>query len=151
MESLGQDVRYACRLIKRSPGFTAVAALAIALGIGPTTTILSVANALLLRTPSGVVEPGTLVAPPWPDELPEIVYIDHYGNAVTGVWAEGLERDAVVEVPGRRCAFRRTFAEAGAGEAFWYQNANGLVEIALNQGSAAQQLGLAVGTQIRLS
>jgi S-adenosylmethionine hydrolase len=101
--------------------------------------------------PGEAVEPGTLVAPPWPDELPEIVYIDHYGNAVTGVWAEGLERDAVVEVPGRRCAFRRTFAEAGAGEAFWYQNANGLVEIALNQGSAAQQLGLAVGTQIRLS
>ncbi len=61
MESLRQDVRYAFRLIKRSPGFTAVAALAIALGIGPTTTILSVANASLLRTPAGVLEPATLV------------------------------------------------------------------------------------------
>jgi S-adenosylmethionine hydrolase len=96
------------------------------------------------------VEADTLVAPPWPDELPEILYVDHYGNAVTGVRAAALERDAVVEVAGRRCAFRRTFAEAESGEAFWYQNANGLVEIALNQGSAAQQLGLAVGTHIRL-
>ena len=61
MKSLEQDVRYALRLIKRSPGFTAVAALAIALAIGPTTTVLSVANALLIRTPPGIEEPGKLV------------------------------------------------------------------------------------------
>lgn len=61
MKSVEQDVRYALRVIKRSPGFTAVAALAIALAIGPTTTILSVANALLFRAPPGVEEPGELV------------------------------------------------------------------------------------------
>ena len=93
----------------------------------------------------------TLVAPPWPDELREILYVDHYGNAVTGVRAEAVERAAVVEVAGRHCVFRRTFAEAAAGEAFWYRNANGLVEVALNQGNAARQLGLAVGTQIGVS
>ena len=101
--------------------------------------------------PGEAVGTDTLVAPPWPDELPEILYVDHYGNAVTGVRAEALDRDAVVEVAGRRCAFRRTFAEAAAGEAFWYRNANGLVEVALNQASAARQLGLAVGTQIQVS
>jgi S-adenosylmethionine hydrolase len=101
--------------------------------------------------PGEAVDADSLVAPPWPDELAEVLYIDHYGNAVTGVRAEALERAAVVEVAGRRCAFRRTFAEAAAGEAFWYPNANGLVEVALNQGSAAQQLGLAVGTQIGVS
>jgi len=101
--------------------------------------------------PGEAVEAGTLVAPSWPDELAEVLYVDHYGNAVTGVRAQTLERDAEVEVAGRRCAFRRTFAEAESGEAFWYQNANGLVEVALNQGSAAQQLGLAVGTPIQLS
>jgi S-adenosylmethionine hydrolase len=101
--------------------------------------------------PGEAVGADTLVAPPWPDELPEILYVDHYGNAVTGVRAEALGRDAVVEVAGRRCAFRRTFAEAATGEAFWYPNANGLVEVALNQGSAAQQLGLAVGMQIGVS
>jgi hypothetical protein len=54
MATLTQDVRYAARLLRRSPGFTAMAALTIALGIGPTTTIFSVANSLLIRTPPGV-------------------------------------------------------------------------------------------------
>jgi len=100
--------------------------------------------------PGEAVQAGTLVTPSWPDELAEILYVDHYGNAVTGVRADALEPDAVLEVAGRHCAFRRTFAEAEPGEAFWYRNANGLVEVALNQGSAAQQLDLAVGTRIRL-
>ncbi len=100
--------------------------------------------------PGQAIEPGDLVAPPWPDELPEIVYVDHYGNAVTGLRASALSRDDAVEAAGRSCAFRRTFAEAEGGVAFWYENANGLVELALNQGSAAQRLGLAVGMQVRL-
>jgi predicted permease len=61
MASLSQDIRYALRLLRRSPGFTAIAALTIALGVGPTTTIFSVANSLLIRTPPGVRDPGTLV------------------------------------------------------------------------------------------
>jgi len=36
------------------------------------------------------------------------------------------------------------------GRAFWYENANGLVEIAVNQGSAARDLGLTLGTAISL-
>jgi len=100
--------------------------------------------------PGDAVAADTLLLPPWPDELPEVVYVDHYGNAVTGLRASALSRDAVVQVAGRSCACRRTFAEAGAGEAFWYRNANGLVELALNQGSAAQQMGLAVGSRIGL-
>jgi S-adenosylmethionine hydrolase len=44
----------------------------------------------------------------------------------------------------------RTFAEAAVGEAFWYANANGLVEVAVNQGHAAALLGLALGTPVEL-
>jgi len=61
MAGLSQDIRYALRLLGRSPGFTAIAAMTIALGVGPTTTIFSVANSLLIRTPPGVRDPGTLV------------------------------------------------------------------------------------------
>jgi predicted permease len=56
-----QDVRYAARLLRRNPVFTLVATLSLAIGIGANTTIVTVANALLLRAPAGVSEPDRLV------------------------------------------------------------------------------------------
>ena len=50
MESLRQDVRYAIRTLRRRPGFTAVAVTTLALGIGATTAVFSVADALLFRS-----------------------------------------------------------------------------------------------------
>jgi putative ABC transport system permease protein len=61
METLRQDLRYALRTLQATPTVTLVAALVIAIGVGATTTMFSVANALLLRPPVGVVEPERLV------------------------------------------------------------------------------------------
>lgn len=85
----------------------------------------------------------------WPDDLAEVIYVDHFGNAMTGLRA-AVVAPAAVLVAGRQLPHAVTFGAVAVGEGFWYENANGLVELAVNQGSAAQQLGLAIGTPVEV-
>ena len=79
------------------------------------------------------------------DDLPEIIYIDHYGNAHTGMRARGIPRDALLVAGPRRLPYARVYSEVEEGGAFWYENSQGLAEIAVNCGSAAQLLNLNIG------
>ena len=61
LDTTRQDARYAARALGRSPLFTLTALLSLAIGIGATTAIVTVANTLLLRPPPGVGNPERVV------------------------------------------------------------------------------------------
>lgn len=103
------------------------------------------------RLARGETPPGVMVecsCNDWPDDLAEVIYVDHFGNAMTGMRAAAVPFGTVIAVAGRQLPHAITFGAVAPGEAFWYENANGLIELAVNQGSAAQQLGLTVGTPV---
>jgi S-adenosylmethionine hydrolase len=88
--------------------------------------------------------------PDWPDDLPEIVYIDRYGNAMTGLRAALLPDRARLAVAGRVLGRARTFSDVPDGEAMWYENSNGLAEIAVNSGRADAVLRVAIGSPVAI-
>lgn len=86
----------------------------------------------------------------WPEDLARIVYIDRYGNAMTGWRAAKMGDKATVAAYRRQIPRARTFAEVAPGEALWYENSNGLVEIAVNRGRADQMLSIPLGATITI-
>jgi hypothetical protein len=94
--------------------------------------------------------PDAIARPTWPDDLPRIIYIDGYGNAMTGLRAKTLGRSTVLEVNGVQIRRHRTFADVPPGEPLWYANANGLAEIAVNQGRATELLHLRPGLPVEV-
>ncbi|WP_375594760.1 SAM-dependent chlorinase/fluorinase [Algihabitans albus] len=90
----------------------------------------------------------SLIGADWPDSLAEVVYLDTYGNAITGLPAAALSDRARLAVGGRTLQRAETFGAVAPGTAFWYANACGLIEISVNRGSAAEQLGLHIGSPL---
>jgi S-adenosylmethionine hydrolase len=85
------------------------------------------------------------------DDSAEVIYIDHYGNAMTGLRAGTVSRERCLDTGGRRLRYARVFSDMKLGEAFWYENSIGLIEIAANAASAATMLDLAVGQPVAVA
>ncbi|HUJ86159.1 MAG TPA: SAM-dependent chlorinase/fluorinase [Burkholderiales bacterium] len=105
----------------------------------------------------GRVPAGWLAAPRAPRvlldaaDLAQVIYVDHYGNAMTGLRAAYVALGARLRAGGRVLARAQTFSVLRRGAAFWYENSLGLVEIAANRASAARKLGLRVGSRVAVS
>jgi len=109
---------------------------------------------VVARLAHGEMPPGVLID--WPvsvtvaNDLSEVIFIDHYGNAVTGLRASSIAPTASLKIGEQIIMRANTFCDVAVGQVFCYENANGLMEIAINQGSAAHELGLSIGTQCGL-
>ncbi len=94
------------------------------------------------------VPPASCVGHAWPSDLDEVIYVDRFGNLVTGRRGVALPVDCEIRVGPHRLPWARTFSERPHGAPFWHVNALGLVELSVNQGSAAELLGLKVGDTV---
>lgn len=81
-------------------------------------------------------------------ELQKVIYIDHYGNAMTGIRAAAANSSNILRVGSYTVPYARVFSDVTAGESFWYPNSIGLVEIAMNRGHAAQALKINLGDEV---
>lgn len=81
-----------------------------------------------------------------PGDLLRVIYVDHYGNAWSGVRA--VPQDTRVSAAGELFKHSDTFGRVGKGEGFWFINSVGLLELAVNRGSAAHTFGLKVGDPV---
>lgn len=84
------------------------------------------------------------------EDLARVIYLDHFGNAWTGM--RGLEIPKNVRLLAKGVSFNHSesFGFVGRGEGFWFVNSVGLVELAVNRGSAAQSFNLLVGDPVQI-
>ena len=104
LDMLGQDLRYGARLLRRNPLFTLTAALSLAIGIGATTSIFTVANGLLFRSATGVTDPDRLVdiariergdTSVDPISYPDLLDLRRRTTTVQGIYAYQLELEPI--------------------------------------------------------
>lgn len=94
------------------------------------------------------VDAGTCVGHAWAPLLDEVIYADRFGNLMLGRRGDSISREHVIDLGGHRLHHAATFAQVPVGRPFWHINSLGLVELAVNQGSAAAVLDLGVGDEV---
>ncbi len=76
----------------------------------------------------------------------KIIYIDDYGNCWTGLCAGDCREEHVFNLNGYVIKSARVFSDVPKKDLFWYINSSGFIEIAMNQGNAAELLNVKVGS-----
>jgi putative ABC transport system permease protein len=99
VETLLQDMRYACRTLAKQPGFAAIVILCVALGIGVNSTIFSIVDAMIIR--------------PLPFKSPEELVIVVRTHPADGIERDGLSYPEVQDFKERTQVFVDLAAESG--------------------------------------
>ncbi|MBD3609430.1 MAG: SAM-dependent chlorinase/fluorinase [Gammaproteobacteria bacterium] len=100
------------------------------------------------EVPGDKIASSSLLGFNQPRALAEVIYVDHYGNCITGLNADEMQTDDIVKVKDKQIAYARTFSASPEKGLFWYINSSNMVEIAQNQGSAAHNLDIGVGKRV---
>ena len=80
-----------------------------------------------------------------PADTNRIIYIDHFGNLITGIRGNTLPFNAKIKVGSLIIDRAETYDDVEHGKCFWYINSNGLIEVAASRQSAKEILRLDVG------
>lgn len=105
----------------------------------------------LINGAEPLVEPinvADMVGAQTPDQLHEVIYIDHYGNLMTGIQADKRNAMTKFQINQYTVVPASTFSDVPHGELFWYENSIGLVEIAANSSSAAEIIKARIGDKL---
>ncbi len=108
-----------------------------------------VAARLFNRQTDGLLE--AIAAPDLsahPEHLEKIIYLDHFGNAMTGIRYHHQLDGLLLRLNHRLIQQAGTFSDVKPGELFWYKNSLGLVEIAANRHSAEELLNIQLGETV---
>jgi len=95
---------------------------------------------------SPINEPDTV----FKSDIAEIIYIDHFGNLMTGIQHQNLQPSQQICFKGQKLNRANTFSEVAPGQSFFYKNSQGLIEIAVNTGNAQRYFNAAVGEQVEV-
>ncbi len=108
MRTLWQDIRYGVRMLRKTPGFTAIALLTLALGIGANTAIFTLINAMLLKSLPGVKDPQRLVLVTdngWPNlNYPLYEHLRDNCESLSGLFASPFIDKCRMGIPGSGAA-----------------------------------------------
>lgn len=120
LETFLQDLRYAARMLRRSPGFTAVVICSLALGIGANTAIFSAIDAVMLRL-LPVEDPQELVmlqwrANDWPEKYVSDLEGSGFGEPGQGITSYSFSYPAYRQFQKENRVFSETFAFASNDE-----------------------------------
>lgn len=94
------------------------------------------------------VEPSALVPSDARGDLWEIIYLDHYGNAFTGISGDSLMDNRLLLLGSKQISYAPSFHAMQPGRLYWYRNSCNLVEIASNRERADNQPEIFSGAKL---